>query len=250
MRRLPGVKFPHVHLSFDDHSVSSWHAARELLSDYGAKAVFYVDSFHMLTEEELSMLSDLRDDGHVIGCHGKKHRDAIAYCRTFNINKYVDDEVLPAMEDMAGAGFEPSHFAFPYSHFDELLYTTVNSVFCYVRPGNESHYYSGRRMVLSPYRFSKDETPREARIRQGDLQGVLDGLKETAEMRRGISIIFHDIRPTGAQAHAGTHADAFVTPQELEAVLKALRAEGYAYETFAKACQYGDDPVDKPDSIV
>lgn len=242
------VKYPHVHLSFDDHSVSNWHSARQLLSDNNAKAVFYVDSFHLLTDEELGMLSDLRSDGHIIGCHGKKHRDALVYSRTFNVEKYVEDEVLPAMEDMAGAGFKPTHFAFPYSHFDEVLYSAVAPLFCYVRPGNESHYYAGGRMFFSPYRLSKGETPREARIRQGDLYGVLRGLGETTD--RGISIVFHDIRPTGAQAHTGTHAREFIAPQELGAVLKALNTNGYAFETFAEICKYGVDPFDKPESLV
>ena len=242
------VKYPHVHLSFDDHSVSNWHSARQLLSDNNAKAVFYVDSFHLLTEEELSMLSDLRDDGHIIGCHGKKHRDAIVYSRVFNVEKYLDDEVIPAMEDMAGAGFKPTHFAFPYSHFDEVLYSAVTPLFCYVRPGNESHYYAGGRMFTSPYRMGKDEIPREGRIRDGDLQGVLRGLADTTD--RGISIVFHDIRPTGARAHAGTHAQEYVTAKELGAVLKALNTNGYAYETFAKICKYGVDPFDKPESLV
>lgn len=242
------VKYPHVHLSFDDHSVSSWHSVRNILKENGAKAVFYVDSFHMLTEDELSMLSDLRDDGHIIGCHGKKHRDALVYSRVFNVEKYLDDEVIPAMEDMAGAGFKPTHFAFPYSHFDEVLYSAVAPLFCYVRPGNESHYYADGRMYFSPYRLTKGETPREGRIRQGDLYGVLRGLEETKD--RGISIVFHDVRPTGARAHAGTHAGEFIAPKELDAVLKALKTNGYAYETFAKICKYDANPFDKPDSLV
>lgn len=103
-------------------------------------------------------------------------------------------------------------------------------------------------MFFSPYRLSKGETPREARIRQGDLYGVLRGLGETTD--RGISIVFHDIRPTGTRAHAGTHADEFVAPQELGAVLKALNTNGYAFETFAEICKYGVDPFDKPESLV
>lgn len=244
------VKYPHVHLSFDDHSVSNWHSCRNLLKQYGAKAVFYVDSFHLLSEEEVSMLRDLRSDGHVIGCHGKDHRDAIVYSRRYDIDRYVDDEVIPAMEEMAGAGFKPTHFAFPYSSFDDILYSKVTPLFCYVRPGNESHFYSGKRMYFSPNRMSKEEEPREGLIRNGEMGRVLKGLKKNAIEERGISIVFHDVRSAGTGAHAGTHARAHTTPEELEQVLKAIQQYGYVYETFEHACKYGTDSFDKPDSLL
>ena len=244
------VKYPHVHLCFDDHSVSNWYTCRDLFNKYNAKVAFYVDSFHMLEVSELQMLKELREDGHVIGCHSKSHKDALVYSRRYDIDRYIDDEVLPAMEDMAGAGFKPTHFAFPYSRFDETLYSAVSPFFCYVRPGNESHFYSGQRMFFSPNRLGKEEEPREALIRSGAMERVLEGLRETAEAQKGISIVFHDIRPTGAGAHAGTHADAHITREELEQVLKTLNEVGYTYETFEKVCKYGSDPFDKPDGLV
>jgi hypothetical protein len=82
------------------------------------------------------------------------------------------------------------------------------------------------------------------------MERVLEGLRETAEARRGISIVLHDIRPTGADAHTGTHAHAHTTREELEQILKTLNETGYAYETFEKVCKYGADPFDKPDGLV
>lgn len=244
------IKYPHVHLSFDDHSVSNWYSCRGLLKKYGAKSVFYVDSFHLLEVSEIQMLRELKEDGHVIGCHSKSHKDAMVYSRRYDIERYIDDEVLPAMEEMASAGFKPTHFAFPYSHFDETLYSAVSPLFCYVRPGNESHFYSGERMYFSPNRMSKDEIPKEVSIRNGQMQKVLDDIKDTAEANKGISIVFHDVRLTGAPAHAGTHAQAHITQEELELILKTLKEEGYAYETFEKVCNYGLDPFDKPDGLM
>lgn len=244
------IKYPHVHLCFDDHSVSNWYSCRELLKKYGAKAAFYVDSFHLLEVSELQMLKELRDDGHIIGCHGKSHKDAMNYSRKFNIDKYIDDEVLPAMEEMAGAGFKPTHFAFPYSHFDETLYSAVNPLFCYVRPGNESHFYAGERMYFNPSRLEKQETPTETLIRNGDMEAVMTKLRESAEANHGISIVLHDVRPTGAPPHTGTYARAHITHGELEQILNALKENGYSYETFERVCKYGSDPFDKPDGLV
>ena len=244
------VKYPHVHLCFDDHSVSNWYALRDLLNKYQAKVVFYVDSFHLLESDELQMLRDLRSDGHVIGCHSKSHKDAIVYSRRFNVEQYIDDEILPAMENMAGAGFKPTHFAFPLSRFDDVLYSSISPLFCYIRPGNESHYYSGNRMYFNPSRLDKEETPKEAYIRAGNLREVLNELQATADAKKGISIVFHDVRLAGAQAHAGTHGHEYITPEELEQILKKLNEVGFGYETFEKICKYGADPFDKPDALV
>ena len=244
------VQYPHVHLCFDDHSVSNWHAARDLFVEHKAKAVFYVDSFHLLTDKDLDMLSDLRSDGHVIGCHGKTHRDALSYARMYDVDRYIEDEILPAMEDMAGAGFKPTHFAFPLSRFDEELYRRVCPMFCYVRPGNESHYYQGDRMYFKPDRLKGSEDTREHRIRRGKLQGVLAGLADTAKAMKGISLVMHDIRPhADAPAHAGTHARLYVVREELSEILKTIKSTGFQYQTFEDVCEYGVDPFDKPEAL-
>jgi peptidoglycan/xylan/chitin deacetylase (PgdA/CDA1 family) len=243
------VKYPYVHLCFDDHSVSNWYALRDLLNKYQAKVVFYVDSFHLLGSDELQMLRDLRLDGHVIGCHGKSHKDAIAYSRRFNVEQYIDDEILPAMENMAGAGFKPTHFAFPLSHFDDVLCSSISPLFCYIRPGNKSYYYSSNNKMYSS-RLDKEVTDKQTHIRAGDIQQVLNGLQSTADAKKGIIIVFHDVRLAGAQAHEGTHGHEYITPEELEQILKKLNEVGFGYETFEKICKYGADPFDKPDALV
>lgn len=235
------VPYPHVHLCFDDHSVSNWHSARPILNAHRAKAAFYVDSFHRLTDEELEMLSDLRSDGHVIGCHGKDHRDALAYSKRFNVDKYIEDEVLPAIEEMAVAGFEPTHFAFPEFRFDDTLFAAVDPLFCFVRSGSLTTRMSGGRIVPSPSRLDRMETPPETRIRRGDLQGAIETLRRGVDEGVGTTVVFHDIRPVGARAHAGTHARAHLTPEELGSVLKAITDSGCAYETFSGSCEESAD---------
>ena len=97
--------------------------------------------------------------------------------------------------------------------------------------------------------MTKEENPRESRIRNGDMDGVLKGLRETAKMEKGISIVLHDIRYAGEQAHAGTHARAHVSRMELEEILKTLKEAKYSYETFENVCKYGSDDFDKPNII-
>lgn len=105
-------------------------------------------------------------------------------------------------------------------------------------------------MSFSPNRIGKEEEPREALIRKGEMNRVLEGLRNMAKEDKGISIVFHDVRPAGTGAHTGTHARAHVTPDELEQILKAIQQNGYAYETFEHTCKYRGVSFDKPDSLL
>lgn len=229
------MRYPHVHLCFDDHSVSSWHRHRGILSTHRARAVFYVDSFHELTEDEVGMLSQLRDEGHLIGCHGMRHRDALAYSKRLDVDSYIDHEIVPAMEEMAEAGFSPTHFAFPMSRYDDALYQAASDLFCYVRQANDSSMIPvpGRDV---PIHRAERGPEREARIRRGEIENVLGEIRSSAESHNGIRVVFHDIRPAGAPAHAGTHARAHVTPEELDLFLRTLTESGFSYETYEGFC--------------
>lgn len=235
------VPHPHVHLCFDDHSVSHWHAAKGILRKHRAKAVFYVDGFFLLGDEEIDMLNDLRDDGHIIGCHGKKHRDALAYSKRYGIDRYIDDEIIPAMEEMVEAGFDPTHFAFPLTRFDDALFAEVDRLFCFVRSGNAGSIRSGGRTVPLQSMMDTQRIPTESRIRAGDLLGVVETIRSGVEEGVSPVIIFHDVRPVGAPTHTGTHARAHVTPEELDTVLCAITDSGYAYETFDGLCETPPD---------
>lgn len=247
------VQYPHVHLSFDDHSITDWYTVRGVLKFKKAKAVFYVDSFDELDDDDIDRLRALRSDGHIIGCHSVSHADAIAYSKKYGIDAYIEAEVIPAMEAMAAAGFSPTHFAFPDSMFDEPLYEAVSKLFCYVRPGNENHFYTKERMFIQGDRFSKQSGGTyEHRIREGDMVGVIRDITEHLKSDHGISLVFHDIRRVGQPKHEGTQASntAFITAEELDTVLAAVNAAGAVYETFAEHCKVGKDPFDKPEGLV
>jgi hypothetical protein len=246
------VTYPHVHLSFDDHAIGSIYSMRGFFLKYRVKAVFYVDSFDTLDEDDLEYLAALRADGHVIGCHGLNHIDALEYSKRYGIEAYIDEEVLPAMEAMASQGFSPTHFAFPYSSFDEQLYDAVSELFCYVRPGNESHYYTPSRMYFEPDRFTGSELSIEHKVRSGDLVGAIRGITERLKAGYGISIVIHDIRPSDGRKSEGSRAstNAYLTPEEFVTILEAIRGVGNVqYQTFADVCKQGKDSFDKPSAL-
>lgn len=234
------MKYPHVHLSFDDHSVSNWHSCRELFNKYGAKATFYVDSFHLLSDEEIEMLRNLESDGHVIGCHGKTHADALVYSKRFGIEKYIEDEILPSVEEMIGAGFKPTHFAFPNSNFDPELYSAVSPFFCYVRPSNLNHFFSQEKMHVMQDRLSKENIYKVTRIREGKIDSVINEFRDLAKAQKAIIVVFHDVRGNDAPTHEGTHAKEYITPEELKTILEGLNKSGYSYQTYKDMCKYED----------
>jgi peptidoglycan/xylan/chitin deacetylase (PgdA/CDA1 family) len=73
-----------------------------------------VTRFDYLSDAEIAMLQELRDDGHAIEAHGLRHLDAPDYRERHGLRAYLDDELLPSLELMRDAGFEPRSFAYPF----------------------------------------------------------------------------------------------------------------------------------------
>lgn len=235
------IQYPHVHLCFDDHAVSDWYTAREVLLTRKVKAVFYVDSFDELGEDDIHQLKLLRADGHVIGCHGMTHVDAIKYTQKHSVEEYIENEVIPAMEAMTEAGFSPTHFAFPHSSFDEPLYEAVSKLFCHVRlrPGSETHYLSDKQMFDHNTSLkNQHKKTYEYRIRNGEMTDVVGEMTDRLKTGHGINLVFHNVHQTGLPNPEGSHvADGvFITLDELTTILDAINASGAVYETFSTDC--------------
>lgn len=255
---LPKVKYPHVHLSFDDHSIVDWYTARGVLIFKKAKAVFYVDSFDELEDEDIDRLRLLRADGHIIGCHSATHVDAVEYSKKHGVEAYIENEVIAAMESMASAGFSPTHFAFPYSSFNEPLYDAVSNHFCHVRlrPGvdskhpNKKQMFSDMKLLAKKHeKMIEHQLPYESRIRNGDMAGVIIDLTNRMKAKQGINLVFHGVHSIGLP-QLGSHADSktgFITVQELDTLLSVIENSGASYETFISSCQ---DSVDSPNQML
>ena len=242
------IQYPHVHLCFDDHSVAAWYSARGVLMDKRVKAVFYVDSFDELDEDDIHQLRLLRADGHVIGCHSMTHVDAVEYSQKHGVEAYIENEVIPAMESMTEAGFAPTHFAFPYSSFDEPLHEAVSKLFCHVRlrPGNDTHYSSNKQMFDHSNLLRGQHTKTyEHRIRSGEMPNVIAEMTDRLKTGHGINLVFHAVHRLGLPKSEGSHADdnGFVTVEELSQILNAVLTSGAVFETFAEHCKVDKDPL-------
>jgi peptidoglycan/xylan/chitin deacetylase (PgdA/CDA1 family) len=117
--RTPGV----VVFTFDDRgSIPSWLAARSFFASNGIKATFFVDKFDALSPENIRALRDLASDGHEVGCHGFRHVNAQQFIEGGGTaDDYIRAEILPALDAMAGQGFTPTAFAYPFGRCAEGL---------------------------------------------------------------------------------------------------------------------------------
>jgi len=113
---VPGVAF-----TFDDiTSIHSWYLARNIFQDNAITATFFVDHWHELSGEQLNELQTLRSDGHQIACHTYAHIsvfDSKYDNESDKAEAYLQDQVLPAIDNMQQDGFNPISFAYPYTKY-------------------------------------------------------------------------------------------------------------------------------------
>ena len=116
-----------VAISFDDKmNILSWNESIPFLLEHEIVATFYVDRWHQLTDEEISILYELEDLGHEIGIHTMNHSNYYDFKeRGGTPEDYLNIEVLPAIEIAEELGFEVSTFSYPHgardSEIDEIL---------------------------------------------------------------------------------------------------------------------------------
>jgi hypothetical protein len=112
-----------VALTFDDTIfLESWVSMIDtLVKMYDIRATFFVDHFDQLNEQRLAELRFLKNLGSEIGYHGLRHRDAVNYCKSYSIERYIEDEILPGLVAMKQKGFSPSSFAYPLGNREQKI---------------------------------------------------------------------------------------------------------------------------------
>ncbi|QDT43132.1 Polysaccharide deacetylase [Gimesia alba] len=124
-----------VILTFDDRNMNQWVKQIPLFQKYNAKVTFFVDHFHTLKSQQIAALKQLQAADHAIGCHGVKHRKAVDYVREHGIERYLQDEISPAVKRMTDAGLKPTAFAYPSSSRNEEIDQALLKTFRHLRGG-------------------------------------------------------------------------------------------------------------------
>lgn len=112
----PADARPGFALTFDDAAVEAWDEAIDMLSAYDVRATFFVTRFAELEPEQLEILRELDAAGHAIEAHGVDHVDAVDYVDRFGLDRYIDEQVVPALDAMRAEGFSPRAFAYPFGY--------------------------------------------------------------------------------------------------------------------------------------
>jgi hypothetical protein len=105
---------PGLALSFDDHHVASWVALRELFASTGARLTFFVSRYPTMSDEQRAGLRLLAGDGHDIEAHSVDHLRAPRFVEEHGLTAYLDEEVLPALDQMERDDFPIAVFAYPF----------------------------------------------------------------------------------------------------------------------------------------
>jgi peptidoglycan/xylan/chitin deacetylase (PgdA/CDA1 family) len=105
----PGVAF-----AFDDDDIDGWLTLRDMFMSHGARITFFVTRWYEKSQTDLANIATLAADGHDIEAHSHDHVDATEYVHDHSLDDYINDQVLPSIQDEIDAGYHPTTFAFPF----------------------------------------------------------------------------------------------------------------------------------------
>ena len=101
-------------LTFDDKYISDWLEADSIFSIYNWQATFGVTKYWKLNNTDIEKLKHLQFGGHEIASHGYNHIRSTEYLNNNKIEDYLNEEILPSLNDMRNDGFDISSFVYPY----------------------------------------------------------------------------------------------------------------------------------------
>jgi PKD repeat protein len=129
----PGGSHAGIVITFDDQSVDEWYALRSMLQQHNAHVTFYVSYFGSLNQDQIDKLRILQSDGNEIAFHGLYHTDVVSYLQTHTVQQYMGYEIIPGINLMNNAGFNPVDFAYPYGSNTPAASQALEGYFGHIR---------------------------------------------------------------------------------------------------------------------
>jgi peptidoglycan/xylan/chitin deacetylase (PgdA/CDA1 family) len=131
-----------VALTFDDNWVDDWYNNLDLLDSFGAKATFYISSYHKLTAQQKQRLKTIQQKGHEIAFHTTNHAHMVQMLKNHPMKQVLDKEIYQGLNNMAADGFYPTDFAYPFGRHNPSLDSALLKIFHSIRSLNGTEDYS------------------------------------------------------------------------------------------------------------
>jgi peptidoglycan/xylan/chitin deacetylase (PgdA/CDA1 family) len=226
---------PGVVLTFDDHSVADWVKILPIFKKYGAHVTFFIDHWDTLSSKQIAGLKELQAAGHAIGCHGMRHRRAVTYSREHSMEKYMADEITPAVRLMNDAGFNPTCFAYPCSSNNKETDRALLGIFRHLRTGcgKGDTPLAGLDKIFVPVDEIKASdcligtSVQPHSVDDSIIDEVAEAFKRAKENNEILVFYAHDIREKDTP---GPHN--YITPDALETILESAKASDLRFYTF------------------
>ena len=205
-----------VAFTFDDRaSINSWNLARNIFQDNNITATFFIDHWHQVTSGQLNILQTLRSDGHEIACHTYSHLSVFDPKYDNEDDKaqaYLDDQILPAINNMEQDGFNPVSFAYPYTRYtgkhNAKIKKHLPSVRCFLSNTMSIDKHSGNTL--------------------DDIKAQMAKVKANKEI---ITFIAHVIVPQGE----AQNNDYSIKEEKLQAIIDEAKRLGLKFYGFDEA---------------
>lgn len=226
-------------LTFDDHDVDSWFSMRDTYLEYGAKATFFLDKFHTLTTEDIDKLKTLEQDGHEIGCHTYSHK---GIGRDYNydtskINEYIQEQIVPALDNMHNAGFNPTSLAYPYGEHEKSFDSAVRTYLPYLRITDSD---SNRELYEFHEIYHNEKKHYKLLVGDGidnSYDNEIDEIKIAFVKARKnseiITLYAHVVDDDSSNPYA-------ISPQKVKKIVEMAKEMGLKFYTFAESYQVGN----------
>lgn len=215
-----------VCLTFDDGHFDKWVEVIPLFKRYDAHATFFATGD--VTERVIGNAKKLLAEGHTVGTHGLRHRDAPPTIKQLGAEKYVKDEIQPQLAAFTRAGIAVTCHAYANNRRDEESDEALRRLAGLRRfragglPEDKGKPPAERDSVYFPA-ADVGVHPVMRGFGVGEyyhtrIEEVLAAVRRAAERNEVLTIFSHSIQPGATSIHMPT--------ETLEAILKECQKLG------------------------
>lgn len=199
----------HLAITFDDRHIDSWIAARPLFDAADARVSFFIVEADLLDDAERSGIRTLLADGHSVGAHGARHRNADEAIAQDGAAAYLATEIDPSVESLRALGASVRTFAYPNSRRDDESDAVLLARFTHLRGGgprtdDPASAAQAITPAASPVRVHPSrgiDTGRGAQQHPADTAVLSAMLRQLADDGGTLVLYAHDIAASSAANH-------------------------------------------------